>query len=102
MSEQRDVTALPLSYRVEATATVLVDVRNPDVIERVTGPDGDEWRNQFYRTINTHEDVIAHIAFNAVANGVLDVNRLEGWADCGPDDVKILVDQIETHVEEWS
>lgn len=98
----KDGTALPLSYRVEAMATVLVDVRNPDVIERVTGPGGGEWRQQFYRTICTAEDVIAHIAFNAVANGVLDVNRLDGWADCDPDDVEILVDQIETHVEEWS
>lgn len=88
-------------YRVEAEATVYVDVRDPEVIERVTGPGGDEWREQFYRTIQTAEDVVAHFAFNALANGVTDVNRLEGWADVDEDAVEISIDQIETHAEPW-
>ena len=77
-----------------------VDVRDPEVLERVTGPGGDEWREQFYRTIKTAEDVVAHFAYNAVANGVTDVSRLEGWADVDDDAVEIVVEQIETHVED--
>lgn len=89
------------SYRVTTEAIVYVDVRDPEVLERVTGPGGDEWREQFYRTIKTAEDVVAHFAFNAVANGVTDVSRLEGWADVDDDAVEIVVDQIEAHVEDW-
>lgn len=80
--------------RYEVTTTVLasVTVRNPDVIERVTGPGGDEWRAQFYPTIETAEDVVEHFAFNAITNGVHDITRLEGWADCAQGDVLIEIE----------
>lgn len=81
----------PRRFDVEANVLVTVEVRNPDVIERVTGPGGDEWRSRFYR-MHTTEDVLQHFAFNAVANGVTDISRLDGWADCDPRDVEIVVE----------
>lgn len=84
------------SYVVTADATVNVDVHDPDVIERVTGLNGDEWRAQFYESIKTAEDVVAHFAFNALANGILEVNRLEGWGDVDPDAVVIHIEEIAT------
>lgn len=90
------------SYRVDAEATVYVDIRDKDAIERVTGPGGDKWREQFYRSIRTAEDVAAHFAFNALANGITDVNRLEGWADIDADAVEIVVEEIETSVQGWT
>lgn len=90
------------SYRVEAEASVCIDVWDPAVIERVTGPDGDEWRSQFYRSIRTAEDVVAHFAYNALANGITDISRLDGWADCSPDAVDIFIDSIETSAQTWT
>lgn len=86
-------------YRVETTVYVTVTVRNPDVIERVTGDGGDEWRSQFYPTIKSAEDVVEHFAFNAISNGVHDISRLEGWADCWADDVLIEVDDTSHSTE---
>lgn len=81
-------------YEVESAIYTTVIVKNPDVIERVTGPGGDEWRSQFYRTIETAEDVVEHFAFNAITNGVRDITRLDGWADCDPADVLIEVEDV--------
>jgi hypothetical protein len=94
-------SAAATSYRIEAEAVVYVDVRDPDVIERVTGPKGDEWRQQFY-PLRTIDDVLHHFAYNAIANGVLDVRRLDGWADVAEDAVTLVLDEIETHAEPWS
>jgi hypothetical protein len=87
-------------YSVETTVWATITVRNPGVIERVTGPDGDEWRSQFYPTIETADDVVEHFAFNAIANGVHDITRLEGWADCDPADVLIEIDDTSHWTEE--
>lgn len=86
-------------YLVETTVYATITVRNPDVIERVTGPSGDEWRSQFYPTIETAENVMEHFAFNAISNGVHDITRLDGWADCDRDDVLIEIDDTSQHVE---
>lgn len=67
---------------------VEVTINDRDVIERVTGPKGDIWRAQLY-DLHTEEDVLDHLAYNAVANGVRQVNRLEGWADL-PDDAAVM------------
>lgn len=84
------------TFSVTAEATVSVEIRNPDVIDRIVGPGGHEWRSQFYSSIKTAEDVAAHFAFNALTNGIYDVDRLEGWADCARDDVEIIVSEITT------
>jgi hypothetical protein len=50
------------------------------------------WRNMFY-DLEEEEDVLRHLAFNAVANGVSYASRLDGWADLQPDDVTMQVDR---------
>lgn len=80
--------------RVQATVTI----HNQEVLTRVTGPDGDEWRSQFY-DLRTAEDVIQHFIFNAVTNRIHDISRLDGWADCDPSSVTIEIDDTDTWVE---
>lgn len=82
-----------MSARYEVTTTVLasVTVRNPDVIDRVTGLEGNEWRARFY-DFHTAAEVVEHFAFNAITNGVHDITRLEGWGDCAQGDVLIEIE----------
>lgn len=88
-----------MKYLVTSTVYVTVTVRNPAVIERVTGPGGGEWRSQYYPTIETAEDVVEHFAFNAITNGVHDITRLDGWADCDKDDVLIEIEDMDQTTE---
>ena len=71
---------------------VRVTVNNSDVIERVTGPKGDEWRAQLYN-LRTEEDVLAHLAYNALANGCENATMLDGWADLPADAVSMKVER---------
>lgn len=73
---------------VALDATAQITINDPDVIERVTGPGGDEWRSKLYN-LHTEEDVLSHLAFNCLFNGVEQVNRLDGWADL-PDDAATM------------
>jgi hypothetical protein len=81
--------------RVEFTRTVVVTVNDPDVIERVTGPNGDNWREQLY-DLHSEEDVLAHLAYNCVANGCENARMLDGWADLPADAVTMeVVDDLD-------
>ncbi len=91
--------AKPAKYIATTTVDAVVTVNNHDVIDRVTGPNGDKWRSQFYWSIKTAEDVIAHLVFNAITNGVEDISRLDGWGDCDKDDVWFVLDDVVTDVE---
>jgi len=75
-------------------ATVIVEINDEDVIERVTGSGGDEWRASFY-DLRSEKDVIQHLAFNCVANGVESVKRLDGWADL-PDEAAVMCVERDT------
>jgi hypothetical protein len=44
--------------------------------------------------------VIDHLAFNAIRNGVHDISRLDGWADCDRDDVLIEIESLDFASEE--
>jgi hypothetical protein len=80
------------SREMEMVATVRFTFHHEsDAITRVTGPSGDEWRSQMYPTIKTERDVLQHWATNAVANGVVDVCELDGWADL---DAEIVTMQV--------
>jgi hypothetical protein len=76
------------AYDVEVLTTVRVTVNDPGVIERITGPDGDEWREQMY-PLHSRDDVLAMLADNCARRGVERVNRLDGWADL-PDDAATM------------
>ena len=86
----------PQSERYEVTATVYVSVtvNDPEVIDRVCGVGADEWRAQFY-DMWSPEEVVEHFAFNAITNGVHDISRLDGWADCDPAAVTIEVENCD-------
>lgn len=83
-------------------ATVHVEIRDPDVVERITGPGGDEWRSRFYR-LHTESDVIEHLARNCVVNGVETVAHLEGWADLPSDAARMWLDldSLDVDVQPW-
>lgn len=72
------------NHLVVIEATVLITINDSDVLGRVTGPGGDEWR-AFAYPFHSEADVLNHFAYNAVANGVGRCNVLDGWADL-PDD----------------
>lgn len=85
-------------FTIDVGVRVEVDIHDADVIERITGSGGDEWRSQFY-PLHDAADVMEHIAFNAILNGVTDVSRLEGWGDLPSTAASITVCRdIETDV----
>ena len=75
---------------VEMLATVSIIGDYKPLLDRVTGPDGDKWRQQAYN-LHTEDDVLDHWASNAIANGVVDVCQLDGWADVPAETVTFQV-----------
>lgn len=59
---------------------VLVTVSDEDAIERVTGPGGDEWRENLY-PLSTEDEVLEHVACCVLGDGYVDASELDGWAD---------------------
>jgi hypothetical protein len=89
-------------FTAEVRADVQVTINNADVIERVTGPGGDEWRSRFYK-LYSEGDVIQHLAIVHLNTGERGVNNLDGWADLGPDDADMFIKYADVEdVEEES
>lgn len=84
----------PVVEKVLLTVEVELTIKDPDVIERVTGPSGDEWRAQLYN-LHTKADVLEHLGYNCVANGCENASMLDGWADLPPDAVEMRVGDVE-------
>lgn len=80
--------------QVETVAVVEITINDREPVERVTGPDGDEWRRQVYGEIRTEQDVLNHWASNAIRNGVEDVSELDGWADVPARTVTMTVSDV--------
>lgn len=80
----------------DATMEVVVEIEihDRDVIERVTGPKGDEWREHLY-DLRTEQDVLEHLAANAIRNRIWRANQLEGWADLSDDAATMEVRSVE-------
>lgn len=81
-------------------------VRNVDAILEIEIQDGVDWR--WYREEGrdpeprgglygnvTDEEIFAHWAHNAVANGVEDACRLDGWADLERGAIRFTVRDVE-------
>lgn len=75
---------MPERFRVPLEVWVEVTVNNRDVIDRVTGPEGDDWRADLY-PLHTRDDVLEMLADNCARNGVQYANKLDGWADLPAD-----------------
>lgn len=79
------------TYDATVSVPVTVEIHDPSVIDRCVKNhddegrphpigDGEGWRDHYYE-LRTAEQVIEHIAFNAINNGIDDISRLDGWAD---------------------
>ena len=74
----------PERFTVDCSTEVEVTINDPDVVERVTGPKGDEWRAQLY-DLRTREDVVKHLAIAHLITGHESASKLDGWADLPAD-----------------
>jgi hypothetical protein len=82
-------------HSVSFDGYVAITINDPDVIERVTNPvSGEEWRKQAYN-LYTRDEVLQHLAYNCLANGVERVNHLDGWADLPDDAATMGIESIE-------
>jgi hypothetical protein len=72
--------AEPQGFVVVFTTAVHLTIADPRVFDRVTGPEGDEFRAQLY-DLRAQDDVLEHLAYNCVANDQRDATLLDGWAD---------------------
>jgi hypothetical protein len=84
----------PVRHSVSLEVGVVVTINDLDVIERITGPNGDEWRAQMYK-IYTADEVIEHLARGHVMTGAERANQLDGWADCADDAATMGIEGIE-------
>lgn len=79
------------TFRVDVSARVTIAVADDapgDVISRGTDED-------FPYRIPDAAAVLEHLAYNAVANGVEDANRLDGWADLESGVLTMRVEDVE-------
>lgn len=100
-----DVTG---EFEVEVTARVRITIIDPSVVTRavenhddqgVPQPDvkdGTGWRNVLYSDVTTRDRVLAHLAYNAVANGVTNAAALDGWADMPREAATMDVRDVDT------
>jgi len=82
-----------VKYRVTQEVTVEIEINDPDVIERVTGPKGDEWRAQLY-DLHTSGDVLEHLTYNCLANRCQNAALLDGWGDLPAEAVQMQVVEV--------
>lgn len=59
------------------TKLTLTDEAPDDVITRCFTK---EWQDHMF-TLATEDEVMDHLAYNLIENGVEDISRLDGWAD---------------------
>jgi len=89
-------------FDVTMSVTVRIHVGDEDAIKRVIenhdsngvpqpiGSGG--WQDVLYRLGDQRDDVLGHLAYNCIANGVHDATRLDGWADLPEGTVTMRVD----------
>ncbi len=82
-------------HEIEMVATVIIepgDTAPTDWLTRVTG------RDFPYRSRTgpfTEREGLEHLAYNAVANGVEDASRLDGWGDLERGMLTLRVENVE-------
>ena len=97
MADESKAVATGQTFEVEMLVTVVVNVSDPLVLSRpIENTDG--WRDDLY-DLKTRDDVLNHLAFNAIANSVENGLILDGWADLPADAVTMEVSRI---MEPWA
>jgi hypothetical protein len=76
-------------FDVEMQVTVRVTIKDPLVIRRPV-ENIDNWQGDLY-PLFTQDDVLEHLAYNAVVNGRENARLMDGWADLPEDAVKMEV-----------
>lgn len=71
------------TFDVEMRVTVRVTIKDPLVIRRPV-ENIDRWREDLYN-LTTRDQVLEHLAYNAVVNGQENGRILDGWADLDVD-----------------
>lgn len=79
-------------FHATETVTVRVVVKDRRVFER--GQEKD-WQDAFYGPMDVNE-MVHHLASNAIRNGILDASRLDGFADLARDAVTMDVVSVAT------
>jgi hypothetical protein len=79
----------PQVFDVDVSLTVRITVGNPSAITRCTENE-DRWRETYY-DIHERDEVLEHLAFNAVFNRHRDGTMLDGWADLTPDELSMEI-----------
>lgn len=90
-------------WYVDALTSVKITVTDAEHILRAVnnhtdagvpaGP-GEKGFQDFYYGPMTVEEVMQHLAYNAIANGIEDASRLDGWADLPPDVLTMSVEEV--------
>lgn len=80
MSDATPSRSDPRIVDVEMLVTVRVTITDPTVVDRVVNNE-DRWRETFY-AMDSFDDVVEHLAYNAISNGYVSAAALDGWADC--------------------
>lgn len=74
-------------HTVRVESTVIINISDESVLSRLDDPEFvKDWG---FKDV---EHVLEHFAYNAVANGATDVDRLDGWADVNWDAVRMNVE----------
>jgi hypothetical protein len=79
------------TYRVYMEACIVVEVADPDDLERRAG---DEHRQTDLET------AVKHLGWNRLVNGYGDASRIDGWADLPAGAVTMQIDRNEVEVLE--
>lgn len=93
------------TFAVHLSVVVEVTVNDDDVITRVLDNHDDQgrpqpigsgngWQDYLYK-LGSRDEVLHMLAYNCVANGVNDANRLDGWADLERDVATMRVDSAD-------
>lgn len=81
-------------FDVEVITTVRVNV-DEDTPDEFGSPWNPARMDDIYESIRTPNDMLEHWAYNAVANGITNARRLDGWArDDGDGPVRMRVMEV--------
>lgn len=75
MADHFDITT-------EVTVRITVNDR-VGVIDRYL--EGGEFHGQHPYSVDSQKEILRHLAYNAISNGVTRANALDGWADLADD-----------------
>lgn len=80
-------------YSLSATVEFIYDPEEVDPFFWTNPETGRrQWRMEgIYPTLTTTDDVLAHLAYNALTNGVTNASLLDGWGDLREGDLRMWV-----------